>query len=86
MSLDDKMKNKDKLLHWYCFSYIGHGIDDGLTINVSTYTGYFKKNVTNAMILKNKEYAGVTHTAVLIAVSYLGYMTREEFEGVDNEK
>lgn len=67
------------MLHWYCFSYIGKLLKDGSHCNACTYTGYEHKEVTLGMIKENKRNAGVADDAVLISVSYLGHMTREEF-------
>ena len=67
--------------HWYCFSYNGTNPQTGLDCAASTYAGYERQRVTKPMIDENKKHAGVNEGAVLIAVSYLGYMTREEMLG-----
>lgn len=60
-----------KKKHWYSFSFA-----DGLTF-ASTYTGYTHQTITLPLIQKEKENADVPPSAVLIACSYLGYMTKE---------
>lgn len=67
--------------HWYCFAYIGNDLNSNLACHASTYTGYKNKKVTMDRIMKNKAHAGVTDEAVLLSVSYLGYMSNEEFKG-----
>jgi len=64
--------------HWYCFSYVGK-TDEGRECQASTYTGYEEKKITLLNIEANKVNAKVNKGAVLIACSYLGHMTREEF-------
>ena len=71
----------DEKLHYFCFSYAGQTADTNQQCNACTYTGYNDKNITIAMIEKNKEYAGVNKNSALLSVSYLGYMTRTEFSG-----
>lgn len=67
--------------HWYCFSYAGESSESGRQCHACTYVGYQEKRVTKPMIEANKETAGVKEGAVLMAVSYLGHMTREEIVG-----
>ncbi len=70
--------------HWFAFSYTGNNRDGSPgQAWASTYTGYEQRdsNVTMDMIHENKAYADVADDATLISVSYLGYMTREEFTG-----
>ena len=69
--------NTEKKNYWYCFVYqtereIAH-----------TYTGYEQEGITLPMIKKNKEYAGVDK-GVLINIIPLGYMTAEEFQGINS--
>lgn len=66
----------EQKLYWFCFSYV-----DNARIYASTYTGYSDKSVTLKHIKENKTYAGVSDNAVLLSLSYLGYMTRMEFTG-----
>ena len=65
--------------YWYCFSYIGNS--GGSNANACTYVGYDKKRITKQMIEENKTYAGLGSNSVLISATFLGYMTRAEFEG-----
>jgi len=67
------------LMHWYSFTYMGASLDCGGTCNASTYTGYLDKKVTVPRIHENKANAGVVDGATLVAVCYLGYMTKAEF-------
>jgi len=63
-----------KKYHWYNFSYAyscGFG---------SAQTGYKYKYITNKAINENRIYAKVGEDSVLLSVSYLGYMTREQYE------
>jgi len=71
----------DTKLHWFCFSYTGKEIETGDDVQASTYTGYSTKNITLPIIDENKKNAHVTDAAVLLSVSYLGYMTRAELLG-----
>jgi hypothetical protein len=64
--------------HWYCLSFIGKAAEGGGECQASSYHGYADRKVTKAKIAEAKKYAGVTENAVLIACSYLGYMTKEE--------
>lgn len=68
------------MLHYFCFSYIGKDLETGRDCQGSTYVGYHDKLITKPMIDRNKELAGVTNEAVLIAVSYLGFMTKETMQ------
>jgi len=67
------VKSMDKK-HWYSFSYA-----DGSGCQASTYTGYESLGVTLPMIMENKVNAHVSQGAVLLAVCYLGHMTKSEF-------
>ena len=67
--------------HFFCFSYSGKDLEGNRECEASSYVGYDTKKVTLQMINENKGYAGVTDKAVLIAVSYLGRMTKATFMG-----
>ena len=69
-------------IHWYAYSYIGKDVF-GHPSNGSVYIGYRDKKITKSRIQNNKKHAGVRDDAVLIAVTYCGYMTKEEF--MENE-
>jgi len=69
------------MFHYYCFSYIGKDLNTGKDCQASTYTGYSEKEITIPMVNENKKNAGVTGDAVLLAVSYLGFMIRETMQG-----
>lgn len=67
-------------LHWYCFTYKGKVIECGSPADASTYKGYEAKDfITLKMIKDNKRKAGLTDSACLINITYLGYMTKQEF-------
>ena len=72
------MTNEEEL-HWFCFSYMGRCLELGRNCEASTYSGYSNKNLTLKIINANKKNAGVHDGATLVAVSYLGYMTKKEF-------
>ena len=72
-------RNENQKKHWFCFSYKGEEIETGNNVSACTYTGYLYREVTMNMIKENKKIAGLKENAVLIAVSYLGEMTRNEF-------
>ncbi|WP_426994432.1 hypothetical protein [Methylomonas sp. CM2] len=74
-----------RVMHWFCFSYYGQCNETGRQATASAYVGYPGREVTAPMIDKNKKVAGVTGDSALIAVSYLGEMTREEFLGHNAE-
>ncbi len=67
--------------HWYALSYRGKCLDSSHQADATTYTGYPDTNLTMDHIMEGKENAGVRGDAVLISVSYLGFMTRKEFVG-----
>ena len=67
--------------HYYCFSYVGRSSEDGHQCQACTYVGYDERRITKSIIEENKIAAGVDEDAVLLAVSYLGHMTREEMLG-----
>jgi hypothetical protein len=67
----------DKKYHWFCLTYFSgrNGIEIG-----TAYVGNIKKGVPRKQIDESKEPARVSKDAALIACSYLGYMTRDQFE------
>ena len=67
----------EKRMHWYCFSYVG-AVDSGLQHGCS-YVGYESENITHRNIKENKRNAGMKDDAVLVSVTRLGYMTKQEF-------
>lgn len=79
------MSEQNALLHWYSFSYEGLCEDTGREANGTAYTGYPSKGVTLPMIRENVGNAGLMKGAALIAVSYLGEMTHEQFSGQAQE-
>ena len=72
--------NTNQRLHWFCFSFMGQNERTGDNYSTSVYSGgYPSKNITRKIIDENKYHAEVPDSAALIAVTYLGKMTREEF-------
>lgn len=67
--------------HWFCFCFIGRDTVTGKTASASTYTGLITKNISLPVINEQKSYSQLADDAVLMSVSYLGEMTREEFLG-----
>jgi hypothetical protein len=62
-------------LHWFAWAFASGNVQ------ASVYIGYGDKNLTRDKIFAAKDGAGVPSTAMLMAVSYLGHMTKEVFEG-----
>lgn len=73
----------DRKLHWYCFSYKGTETGSGKLVNACTYVGYLNKGITLKIINDNKANALVTSDSVLMAATYLGYMTKKRFISSD---
>ncbi len=66
--------------HWYSYTFQGTTpLKEQVT--ACTYVGYPFKFVTEKMIVKAKEYAGVEKGSVLLSCCYLGYMTKNYFKG-----
>jgi hypothetical protein len=65
--------------HWfsYCFEESG----GTRIVTTSAYIGYPEKAITKARIEAAKDAVDVSVDAVLLNVSYLGYMTRSQFLG-----
>lgn len=73
-----EQKKEQQRYYFYAFSFEGRHIN-GRPASASVYMCYSKKIITYKKILSAKKEASVCNDAVLIAVSYLGYMTHEEF-------
>lgn len=65
-------------LHWHCFAFSGKTLQDEDCFS-TTYMGYHDKEITLPRIEEAKSAAKINQEAVLLYVSYLGYMTKEEF-------
>lgn len=65
--------------HWFCFTFKWTNIERNQDCTTSVYLHYKKKRVTNLAIEEAKKSAGVTKDSALLACSYLGYMTIDEF-------
>ena len=64
----------DKPKHFYNFCFFDRG--QFVSVPVSDEN----ENITKSTLKKINEYVGSPSDAVLISVSYLGYMTDKEFE------
>ena len=73
------MSDESKKRHWYLFAFSGIELEGGRQCQASTYTGFKNKEITLPIIREQKTNAGVSQSAVPIAINYLGWMTREEF-------
>jgi len=76
------MKQEQK--HWFSFTF--SEVQDSSQVIASTYTGYDCKNLNMNRINENKGYAHLSQSAVLMGVSYLGYMSKDEFEVANNQQ
>jgi hypothetical protein len=76
----ERIRYSPEKKHWYCFAFVGGQAEFGRECRACTYTGYQDKLITMPRIKENKRYAGVKDDAVLLSVSYLGYMTKEQME------
>ncbi|QIG76176.1 hypothetical protein EVC24_155 [Rhizobium phage RHph_I4] len=76
-------ETQPKRLHWYCFSFSWSA--DNKHGNACTFSGFERKDgFTRAHIEDNKRYAAPEvkpENMVLLGITYLGYMTKEEFRG-----
>lgn len=67
-------------LHWYCFAFIGTIIQSYKSGHSSCYQGFILKDKITLLDIKEaKSWARTNEDSVLLSVSYLGYMTEEEF-------
>ena len=73
-------EDKDLLVHWYHYNfYDEYGYH-------TTYMGYeLKDQITPTMIDSAKDLAGCTENSVMISLSYLGCMSKNQFIGDDDE-
>jgi len=66
-------------LHWFIFTFMYS--DNIRTTHCNSAIGVSKKTLTSANIYYAKEMANAPHNSITMNISYLGYMTVEEFEG-----
>ena len=72
--------NLTKRLHWYCLIFNGVSLEEGQQCTTSTYTGCsIKDQFTLAAIKKQKAFAKIREDSVLTSITYLGFMTKEQF-------
>lgn len=81
----DKYYDEDHKLHWYCFSYSGTSLINGVSCTASVYSGHHEINVTLKRINNSKKAANVDDKAVLIGCMYLGHMSCIEFKKGTNQ-
>lgn len=64
--------------HWYSFVFVYSVV--GVTTQSSTYIGYAEKDkITMDRVKDARFHAGCPNDALMLSVSYLGAMTKEEF-------
>ena len=66
--------------HWFCFSF--QGIDyNNNQVTASTYVGFESRNplIRKSEIKRQKDYVHLKN-GVLIAITYLGFMSKEWFD------
>ena len=66
-------------LHWFMFTFM-HSEHNIKTTYYNSAIGVSKKTLTSANIYYAKEMANAPHNSITMNISYLGYMTQEEFE------
>lgn len=71
-------------LYWYCFTWSWMDNQKGIGGNCSNYVGFeIKDQFTKACVEEQKKHAHPNcppSGIVLIAINYLGYMSKEDFE------
>ena len=70
--------------YFYALSFIFNDAS-GRTVNGCSYMGWPTRNVTIPRLLEARRAQGFPDTACLIGVSYLGYMTKAEMIGEDEQ-
>ena len=65
--------------HWYAFTFMYSNAVRMCYVYTSVYIGYNDRNVTLPRIKAAKLAQGIPESAVLMSVSYLGYMSEDEF-------
>lgn len=73
------MNSEQELFHWYNFCVM-YQAGMGVTYR-SVSCGFADQRVTTARMSFAKANAGAPDDATIISASYLGLMTRKEFEG-----
>lgn len=73
--------------HYYCFTFEGKTISSNEAGISSVYWGLKNKNITYPNMMEAKQLADMNSEAVLLGISYFGYMTAQEFkpDRFDNE-
>lgn len=64
-------------LHWYCFTF--YDVRGPEVSHATAYFGFERQTVTLPQIEEAKAGARVSQDATMLACSYLGYMTGDEF-------
>ncbi|KXS55140.1 MAG: hypothetical protein AWU57_486 [Marinobacter sp. T13-3] len=74
-------QNSDKPpCHWWSISFNGRNRETGIPCDGCAYIGFPDDRLSIARIKRAKQAAGVTDDAVMIAATYMGYMTRAELD------
>lgn len=71
--------------HFYALNYIGDSVQSGDSSIATTYSGYPDKLLTLSRIEEAKAHARVGPNSTLVAATYLGYMSKEEFTANSSE-
>jgi hypothetical protein len=64
--------------HWFIYTFMY--INENYKIVTNFTMGYSSKRINKADIAEAKSLAHAPENAVVMNISYLGYMTQEEFE------
>jgi len=73
------MKNNEPKRYWYCLTYEGDRIGTNTNCKASHYVGRMGNYMDMNTINNSKRSAGVKDNSVLLACSYLGHMSEQEF-------
>ena len=78
MPKEQSQPEKDLPLYWYSFSFYESKRGKGITF-ASVSLGLEDKNVTLADINLAKNTLGLPRSAIIISISYLGYITEKAY-------
>lgn len=72
-----------QMQHWYALSFIGRHLNGSDQAWGCVYIGYPDQKMTKPRIDAAKAGAELRPDATLLGITYLGYMTKSEFTGLD---
>lgn len=72
--------------HFYSFIFFGTSSANGLQSYGNSIVGLNTTSITMERINIQRSIAGLTEKSILINLVYLGHMTIEEFNGIEEEK